>query len=102
MTATLSTEEIKKNLVVKSVHVVKRCGVKEADTESMYRPDVKLDLQRSRYLTESYRATEGQPMVLRRARSLENILTWTFIFETGKRLSAIPRQRPKGCFSAST
>ena len=75
MTAILSTEEIKKNHVVKTVHVVKRGGQKEKDTESMYRPGVQLDLQRSRYLTESYKATEGEPMVLRRAKALENVLT---------------------------
>ena len=75
MSAILSTEEIKKNHVVKTVHVVKRGGQKEKGVESMYRPGVQLDLQRSRYLTESYKATEGEPMVLRRAKALENVLT---------------------------
>src|SRR4030042_5448295 len=31
-------------------------------------------IERARYLTESYRQTEGQPAVLRRARALEHIL----------------------------
>lgn len=75
MSALLSTEEIKKNLVVKTVQIVKRGGVKEEGTESMYRPEVRLDLQRSRFLTESYKATDGEPIVIRRARALENILT---------------------------
>lgn len=74
MSAILSTEEIKENLVVKTVRIMKRGGEKEAGVESMYRPEVKIDLQRSRYLTESYRATEGEPMVLRRAWALENVL----------------------------
>jgi len=34
----------------------------------------KLDLERARLLTESYRATENQPMTLRRARALAHIL----------------------------
>lgn len=40
------------------------------------RPGLKwsLDLERARLLTESYQATEGEPMVLRRAKALEHIL----------------------------
>lgn len=71
----LSTDVIKRNLVFKNVHVVKRGGEKEEGVDSMYRPGVKLDLQRSRYLTESYKETEGEPMVFRRAKAIKNILT---------------------------
>jgi len=34
----------------------------------------KLDLERARLLTESYRETENQPMTLRRAKALAHIL----------------------------
>ncbi len=81
MGAHLTTESIKEKLIVKTVRNVRKFGEKEAgESQGMYRPEIKLDLQRSRYLTESYKATEGQPMVLRRAKALENILTKLDIF----------------------
>lgn len=39
-----------------------------------YRPEVKLCIERARLVTQSYRSTEGQPMVLRRARALAHYL----------------------------
>ncbi len=39
-----------------------------------YRPEVKLCLERARLVTESYRQTEGQPIVLRRAKALAHYL----------------------------
>ena len=46
---------------------------KEA-ARSPYREGVKLCLERSRLVTASYRETEGEPMVLRRAKALANVL----------------------------
>lgn len=71
----MSAEEIKSKLVVKAVRNVRR-GYQEDDAgRGMYRPGIRLDLQRSRYLTESYQKTDGQPMVMRRALALANVLT---------------------------
>ena len=47
--------------------------VKEAG-KVPYRPEVRLCIERARLITESYKQTEGQPMVLRRARALAHYL----------------------------
>jgi len=39
-----------------------------------YAAGVKIDTERPRFLTESYRETEGEPMVIRRAKALAHIL----------------------------
>jgi len=71
----LETPDIREKLVVKTVHNIRNLREKEATGKGMYRPGIKLDLQRSRLLTESYKATEGEPMVIRRAKALDHILT---------------------------
>ena len=71
----LETREIKDKLVVKTVRNVRAFAFQEGNARSMYRPGIKLDLQRSRLLTESYKETEGEPMVLRRAKALHKILS---------------------------
>ena len=70
-----SVASIKEKLVLKTVHNVRNLKGKEETTQGMYRDGIKLDLQRSRLMTKSYKETEGQPMVLRRARAMEEILT---------------------------
>ncbi len=47
--------------------------VKEAG-RTPYRPEVRLCIERARLITESYKKTEGQPMVLRRAKALAHYL----------------------------
>ena len=69
------SEDIKSRLVIKAVRNVRRGYQKDEASRGMYRPGIKLDLQRSRLLTESYKETDGEPMVVRRAKALENILT---------------------------
>ncbi|MCP4755384.1 MAG: hypothetical protein GY866_31355, partial [Proteobacteria bacterium] len=52
-----------------------RQGYEKDDNErGMYRTSIKLNVVRNRLLTESYKATEGQPIVVRRAKALANIL----------------------------
>ncbi len=65
---------IKSKLVIKAVRNVRRGYQDEEGARGMYRPGIKLDLQRSRYLTESYKQTDGLPMVMRRALAFANIL----------------------------
>lgn len=69
-----STEEIKSKLVVKAVRNVRRGMDNDDASRGMYRPEVKLDLSRSRFITESYKMTDGLPMVMRRAKAMEHIL----------------------------
>jgi len=69
------TADIKSRLVIKAVRNVRRGYQDDESTRGMYREGIKLDLTRSRLLTESYKETDGQPVVMRRAKALENILT---------------------------
>ncbi len=76
MEALLNTQQIKEKLVLKTARSIRKFQAKEDDTtESMYRPGIKLDLERSRFFTESYKETEGEPMVIRRAKAIEKFLT---------------------------
>jgi formate C-acetyltransferase len=71
----LETPDIREKLVFKTVHNIRNLREKEQTGKGMYRSGIKLDLQRSRLLTESYKETEGEPMVIRRAKALKRILT---------------------------
>lgn len=68
------TEDLKKKLIVKAVRNVRKGYEKDEASRGMYRSGIKLDLQRSRLITQSYRETEGEPIILRRAKALEKIL----------------------------
>jgi len=70
-----NVELLKSKLVSKAVRNVRRGYEEDEVARGMYRPEVKLDLQRSRLLTESYKETDGEPVVIRRAKALANILT---------------------------
>ncbi|MBU2552061.1 MAG: hypothetical protein KKB20_26860 [Proteobacteria bacterium] len=72
--------DFRSRLVVKAVRNVRRGYEVDEAGRGMYRPEIRLDLARSRLLTESYRQTESQPMVLRRARAFEKILTGLDIY----------------------
>lgn len=63
--------------MIKTVRNIRKHGQnKETDADKgMYRPDIKLDLERSILLTESYKQTEGEPIIIRRAKALDHILT---------------------------
>jgi pyruvate formate-lyase/glycerol dehydratase family glycyl radical enzyme len=67
-------EDIRSRLVIKAVRNVRRGYHEEEASRGMYRPGIKLDLQRSRLLTESFQETDGQPMALRRARGFAHVL----------------------------
>ena len=72
---TSTIEEIKKKMpfMIKATRGHGRFGEKREDVLP-YRPGVKLCLERARLVTQAYKETEGQPMVLRRAKALEKIL----------------------------
>jgi pyruvate formate-lyase/glycerol dehydratase family glycyl radical enzyme len=70
----LEPEAIKSKLVVKAVKNVRRGYKDDESARGMYRPGIRLDLQRSRLITESYKETDGMPIVMRRAKALQNVL----------------------------
>jgi len=77
--ATAFVEDLKSKMVVKAVRNVKRGEHVEIDPTtgkpvSMYRPEIRLDLQRSRLMTESYKQTDGEPNIMRRAKALAHLL----------------------------
>ena len=69
------SEDIKSKLVKKYVRNVRRGYEDEESARGMFREGIKMDLGRTRLLTESYKETDGLSMVMRRAKALENILT---------------------------
>ena len=65
----------------------------------MYRPEIRLDLQRSIFLTESYKETEGEPMVTRRAKALERILTGMDLYiQDHERIVGSSMSTPEGLY----
>ena len=73
----VSPEQAADRRTIKAVHATKRGQHFEERSfwdGQLYRPGVKLDIARGRLYTESYRTTEGQPWVMRRARALAHYL----------------------------
>ncbi|MEW6442734.1 MAG: pyruvate formate lyase family protein [bacterium] len=66
--------------VSKAVRNVQRGYTDDGRSRGLFRPEVRLDLQRSRLMTESFKETDGQAMVLRRARALAHVLDHMGIF----------------------
>jgi pyruvate formate-lyase/glycerol dehydratase family glycyl radical enzyme len=68
------TQQLKKNVFVKSNIVARvdkgRCIPKMGHGEA----NAKFSLERMRLVTESYKATEGEPMVIRKAKSFASVL----------------------------
>lgn len=73
-------EQLRKKVVSRAVRNVRRGNADEESSRGMYRGEIRLDLQRSRFFTESFRQTDGQAMVLRRAKALANLLAKMGIF----------------------
>ena len=77
------TETLKSNLASKAVRNVQRGYTEDEKGRGLFRPEIKLDLQRSRLMTESFKETDGQAMVLRRAKALAHALDNMGIFIRG-------------------
>lgn len=73
-------EQLRTKVVSRAVRNVRRGNADEESNRGMYRPEIRLDLQRSRFFTESFKETDGQAMVLRRAKALSNLLHKMDIF----------------------
>jgi formate C-acetyltransferase len=65
----------------------------------LFRPEIKLDLQRSRLMTESFKQTDGEAMVLRRAKALAHVLENMGIFiRDWERIVGYQTSSPEGLF----
>lgn len=77
---TAVAEDLRTKVVSRAVRNVRRGNADEESNRGMYRPEIRLDLQRSRFFTESFKETDGEAMVLRRAKALANLLGKMGIF----------------------
>ena len=66
-------KELKDSVCIKAVKGLYR-GRERVDESAGYRSEVKVCLERARLITQSYRETEGEPMITRRAKALKKIL----------------------------
>ncbi|RLC66236.1 MAG: hypothetical protein DRH97_06780, partial [Chloroflexi bacterium] len=71
MTTAAHTEN---KVVTKTLRNIQRGYTPDDQSRGVYGENVRLTIERSRLLTESYKMTEGEPMVIRRAKALEHIL----------------------------
>ncbi len=92
-------EELRKNIASKAVRNVQRGYTEDEKTRGLFRPEIKLDLQRSHLMTESFKQTDGQAMVLRRARALAHVLDNMGIFiRDWERIVGYQTSSPEGLF----
>ncbi|MEW6262993.1 MAG: pyruvate formate lyase family protein [Thermodesulfobacteriota bacterium] len=65
---------LRESVSIKVARNVRQGYEKDEHTRGMYRTSIRLNVVRNRLLTESFKETEGEPMVLRRAKALAHIL----------------------------
>ena len=96
---TLTPENLRKQFVSRAIRNIKRGYADDESGRGMFRSEIRLDLQRSRLMTESYKASEGVAMVLRRAKALANILNQLGIFiRDYERIVGYQTAEPNGIF----
>ena len=66
-------ETLNEKISIKAVRNIRR-GQETEEGQKIYRPGIKICLERNRLMTESYKMTEGEPPVIRQAKALEHIL----------------------------
>ena len=74
-----AVQQRKEEKVIKAIKGLYR-GLERVDDSAGYRANVRLCLERARLITESYKETDGEAMVLRRAKALKKILENMTIF----------------------
>lgn len=95
----IAPEKLRKKVVSRAIRNIKRGNADDDSKRGMFRPEIRLDLQRSRLMTESYKETEGESMVLRRAKSLSNNLNKMGIFiRDYERIVGYQTADPNGIF----
>ena len=81
-----STKNLRERLPIKNFRSTVR-GYDQEDVSNAYRPGVKLCLERARLYTESYKQTEGEPIIIRRAKALAHVLhNMTVYINDGERI----------------
>jgi len=65
---------LRESVSIKVARNVRQGYDKDESDRGMYRTSIKLNVVRNRLLTESYKMTEGEPIILRRAKALAHIL----------------------------
>ena len=92
-------QTLRRNLASKAVRNVQRGYTQDEKTRGLFRPEIKLDLQRSRLMTESFKTSDGEPMVLRRAKALAHVLQHMDIFiRAWERIVGYQTSSPEGLF----
>jgi len=80
------TQELKATMVRKDMQTKKEKGKRHEMRWGAGGKSVRICLERARLLTESYKKTEGEPSIIRRAKGLKNILDNMTIFIRGREL----------------
>jgi len=80
------TEELRKTIVRKDLQTRKEKGKRHEMRWGFGGKSVGICLERARFLTESYKQTEGEPEVIRRAKGLKHILENMTLFIRGREL----------------
>lgn len=92
-------EKLKSKLASKAVRNVQRGYTDDGKSRGLFRPEIKLDLQRSRLMTESFKQTDGEPMVLRRGKALAHVLDNMDIFiQDWERIVGYQTSKPEGLY----
>jgi formate C-acetyltransferase len=90
---------LKNNIAIKAVRNIQRGYLEDDKSRGMFRPEIRLDLQRSRLITQSYKQTDGQPMVIRRAKAIAHVLDHMDIFiREWERIVGYQTSTPEGLF----
>ena len=76
----LRTENLRKTIVRKDLQTFKESGKRHEMRCGFGGKSVKICLERARLLTESYKKTDGEPAVIRRAKALKHVLDNMSIF----------------------
>ena len=92
-------EQLKSNLAIKAVRNVQRGYAEDDKSRGLFRSEIKLDLQRSRLMTESYKKTDGEAMVIRRPKALAHVLDNMDIFiQDWERIVGYQTSTPEGLY----
>lgn len=73
-------EQLRSKVVSRAIRNIQRGYEDDGSSRGMFRPEIRLDLQRSRLMTESFNSSDGEAMVIRRAKALAHVLKNMGIF----------------------
>ncbi|HET6461087.1 MAG TPA: pyruvate formate lyase family protein [Syntrophales bacterium] len=94
-----AAKDLRSKFVSKAVRNVQRGYMDDNKSRGLFRPEVKLDIQRSRLMTESFKQTDGQAMILRRAKALAHVLNNMGIFiRDWERIVGYQTSKPEGIY----